>query len=353
MSLGENLISARDGKGSSAKPKGGSAIDAIDRRAAWAERRSQWDMNIRWTIFDDRRILSLDDLHSRMRDYHVVNTPPISLPCFGNGEIFEREFEVAFQYHLVPGPAATRAPPSSSGEKPVKNVPIGHLTKVLMEILNNSILETPGKVNLLWIHVLNPSSLLTVLTHFRVSHMFQVYFGDERPHSSFVASTDELILSLMSCVLQVNNLVQLNKLFIYIRNNLCITFEMDPVPSLELLSTGESLTASVASGVLERVGQISLTNTTQLLCALATQNLSTQTRLLDFCTISVYYFRNKLNQAQFEMVRGDADRKVRVVEASLLIMQSFAKGAATAIESASLDYAYTAQGIYCVCRGFC
>lgn len=339
---------------------------------------------IKWTIFDDRRIISLDDLHSRMRDYHVANSPPVTLFPLVNEMLLEREFEVAFHYYRVVS--------SASAASAIKSVSVGNIHKVLNEELNLSSINgrshsnNGNGVDLLWIHMTNCSCMSTILNHFHVSHIFQLYFTDERPHSSFISSASELILTLMSCRLGRRGIAQLNKVYIYVRGNLCITFEMDPVPDLDRSMQMSQLTGlglsrsdsgmvstdidintgnpvllqstnadsaycqrdTVVSNVIDRINsnEVCIANATQLLCELATQNLLIQTSLLDFCSLSIFYFRDKLNRSQFEMVKGDADRKVRVIESCLMMLQSFASDAEDAVRGANLDYAYIVQGIY-------
>jgi hypothetical protein len=379
---------------------------------------------IKWTIFDDRRIVSLDDLHSRMRDYHVANSPPVSLHPLAN-ELFEREFEAAFQYYRVMSTSTSSKAASRTASQGLKTVSIGNMSRVLTEELtlasidnfttrsssgSNKSSSGSGVTDLLWIHVTNCSCMSTILAHFRVSHIFQLYFSDERPHSSFISSSSELILTLMSIRLGRHESATLNKIYIYIRDNLCITFEMDPVPNLDNLlddenefdnisgmglhasswsssppptyssgmnttttrpttatatpiatptspatstptspstsATPRSGAGTVVTAILQRLrdDEIQITNPTQLLCDLATQNLLIQTSLLEFCSISIFYFRNQLNQVSFEMIKGDADRKVRVIESCLMLLKSFASDAEDAIEGANLDYIFVVQG---------
>jgi hypothetical protein len=361
------------------------------RKRSWFRTYVEWAKSgekkseIKWTLFDDRRILSLDDLHSRMRDYHVVNTPPLQ-PYPQASEIFEREFECAFQFVHVKSPSPRGQGGSQSpGLETVKKVSVGTMTKTLAEELCENNYDV-SQTSLLWVHIVSCSCIPTILAHFQVSHMFQLYFGDERPHSSFISSSTELMLTLMSFRLAPEEQALLNKIYIYIRGNLCITYEMDPVPSLEqqasiLMERSSRVDSSndaqpprspqpdalfsmtsqpdhwtpqeqypqqyvVAGEVLNRIinKTTEVREPTRLLYELAAQNLLIQSSLLDFCALSIFYFRNKLNQKQFEMIQYDADRKVRVVELAVMLLKSFANDAETAIEAANLDYSFVIQG---------
>ena len=290
--------------------------DTIKNYMAWAKKNSKYVM--KWTILDDRKLLSLDNVYARFRDYNLARSPPLRL-ADARSNLTNGDIDVAFEYY------------SKRALKPVLNCDADNKLSDLVGSVNRSEFQ--------WINVNNVLALDKVLTIFDVPHTFQLYFHDIRPHSSFISSTSEFLISLCSLHLD-RQTVRLNKLFVFVRGTLCITFELDPAPDFDSTFTSKATIVMAYMARLESGSALESDNPLMLLFELACQNLMWQSSLIYFCSISTYYFRSFLDKRQFEMISGNIDRKVRIIESCLVMLLSLAEDSYASVRKAAANYTY-------------
>lgn len=178
---------------------------------------SHWEKSnkdVPWNLLDEKRLLSLDNLHNRTHaGKNLFSSPKVFSDSWSpDTELLD---DVLLHYGIWDKLA------KKSLRIPDTLRQICH--KDWLKEATNLVIPQEG---VLWIHVQSQKFLEVVAQHFKIHEVFIMLFLDMRPHSTFVSNSDGMFLSL--CLVQISDedcLMQ--KLFIFATHGLCITFEQE------------------------------------------------------------------------------------------------------------------------------
>lgn len=296
--------------------------------------------DIQWTVIDDFKLDSIDRLHRRSREcQHVAHTVAHSSAVI---EDESADHEIVLQYVYY-----DNAIPFS--DKLVVTVRGCEMTSFFDRIGGT---RSGG---FLWVNIIDCNFIDIILTFFRVHIIFQSYFHDHRPHSSLLESSGGSFFSLSSCSLNpTNNECRMTKLYMFANANLLITFEHELLPdvsnifgqseanrlqhhnnnkSIDSITTS-TIASTVASNIIRQLPKsyalYCQLGVSYLLFEMIVETVRQQSTLLQFCSIAIYYFKNLIRKNHQDLFDGFIDRKVRVIESCLVLMEM------QALDSASM-----------------
>jgi hypothetical protein len=232
--------------------------------------------NPQWTLLDQRRLNSLHNLHCRSREYHN-NIHSFSISTDRYSVKYNVSPEVACQFYC-----------HQKASEVMKSLqPIGY-DQFDAKL---SVLNAPKSGGFLWLHIDDLSCLEKIFEKFSISHIFYSYFTDLRAHSSFLESEKGFLLSVVSSHFESFSIAKMKKVFIYVANGFCLTFEHEVLsdPFEPTLSYTHSIRANNTANISTRD---SLTHSPSIIANVEkalTHYQDVRYRIIEVCYSSIFY----------------------------------------------------------------
>lgn len=269
-----------------------------------------------WTLWDEKRfmqhlffllkltlplirLIELDNLHSRSREYHNNIHTFTTRVTDGYVNPSSDSNDAAFHYSIWSPHSSPR---------------IHGVVKECDASIQLPLLKPP-KSGVLWIHLEKVGNVVDVMKQFHLHDAFAIFFMDLRAHSSIVELPKGILLSLCTVHIDEERCL-MHKMYAYTSHGLCITFEHELIPDLtmrvdsnqpiEYEGTSMSSFPNVSQrksnviysrlcAIIPLVGiKLSTVGSGYLLFQLVMEMLSIQDPLLEFCSRSIFYHKNLL-----------------------------------------------------------
>jgi hypothetical protein len=324
---------------------------------------------IKWTVLDEEKLNSIDRLHRRSRDsfntIHSFAVDASKMAALSNDDDADADSRHVMKYiHFTPAVAgAAHSKPQKVGFSCVGLPEVGtffaRYTTALLEespsktaspasvsVRKSSLpvhIQKRASSGVLWIVVLEADFVDVVLRHFQVHNVFVNYFHDQRPHSSFLESDAGFFVSICSCNLQNDDRVcKILKTYIFVSAGLCIMFERELMPALDSHESSANFDKNpevVSNSLMQRIDTVAAVfgslGAPYLMFELLTENIRLQSSLFRFCSATIFYFKNLIRMNDKDLFDGNIDRKVRVIESCLVLLEKHATGSLLAMQQLS------------------
>jgi hypothetical protein len=307
---------------------------------------------IKWTILDEERLNSVEYLHRKSRECHssvhslgadfqsqlsrqrennddsmgLHNRPILKYVFFHPKENKPEDIDMrSVGMQETSAFFASNRFRSGSNDGNATNGATRHNRSLPLSV------QQRAQNGVLWISVIESDFIDVVLRQYNVHSVFINYFHDTRPHSSFLESDMGFLISICSCSLQNDDReCRLQKFYVFVTAGLCITFERNLTPSMNNTSNQHigASTEFVSSALMSRAqGQPQMAalygsqGAPYLMFELLTENIRLQSSLFQFCSVTIFYFKNLIRMNDEDLFDGNIDRRVRVVESCLVMLE--------------------------------
>jgi Mg2+ and Co2+ transporter CorA len=291
-----------------------------------------------WTNADHARLLSIDDLHTRLLEYHNnVHARAIYGVDGHNIAHSTTDFLVATANSTEP----------SSPSKSMNNEHSRFGSDDVIQVKHfsaNTKMDSPKFLNyksmniwldkhytknpqlnseLLWVHIKDPAVLPTIAERFDMHELCHAGFSDLRAYSSFIPLHGSVFLSFCTFSLGIKK-ANMFKVFIYVTKNVVVTFEREIMP--DLLEIDGPIQDNVCTTVMSQHHKLHKNccnlGGVYLMYCLALQSLSMQDTVIDFFSRALYYFKQKVSTRQYHKEKLKVARQMHCVSVSVTMIKN-------------------------------
>ena len=284
---------------------------------------------VNWTTADQARLLSIDELHTRLLEYHnnVHARNVIGDDVFNNSQN-------KYQWKGGTKPISANDKDivvviKNFGDESVSSAPMFLHFDAMNAWLDkrhvdaSHVSNKSGPTSLIWIHVKDPAVLGALAARFEIHELMVAGFSDLRAFSTFMPVGSSVFISL--CTFQLERTkANMFKVFMYVSQNVVITFEREIMP--DLLDADGPVQDGVCTEVMCRhdklVKNIRKLGGVYLMYTLALQALSTQDAIIDFFSKTLYYFKQKVTTRQFHKEKLKIARQMHAVSMSVTMVKN-------------------------------
>ena len=296
-----------------------------------------------WTEEDRERLKNVDELHTRLLEYHNNVHARTEEYRESGGKAAARSESFGMRQGLSlfdRGSAAAIINPVSSmaGSSVLTHVNFlnenktfkpeevkmprfhqflhGDLPKILKEM-------NAADEGLLWLRVQEPTILKDLAGALNMHELCASGFSDLRAFSSFVPVSDGLFVSFCNFVLNGTK-INMYKIFVYVSKHVCVTYEREIMPNL-LIGFDESQPECTSPQIMRRyhsIGrQCAKMGGIYLISALALQSLASQDTLIDFFSRNLFYFRQKVSTRQYHKEKLIIARQMHIIGVAVIMIK--------------------------------
>lgn len=293
--------------------------------------------HVKWTINDQMRLVALDALHAKEKEFHNL------IPSFDSLAIIDLTKENCLLDDLAFKVVFCSTDPNETSKFYGKAKEINSNTVIVQQPLcfthrdMNAILPALDlpKDGFLWIQLQDLASLNEITSKYNLHTMVKTSFTDLRTRSTYILIKQDhsFVLSLTYCHLRSSgSSCAIAKLFIYVSKSLVMTYESevlkveddndDDFPDLETLMYNQDIINSINSKLDHLLPELKTHGVTYLLYSLAMEGLRLQDPLVEFCSRSISFHKKLLDKVQNDINNSFIFRKVRILESSLVLIRS-------------------------------
>ena len=283
---------------------------------------------INWTHADHSRLQSIDELHTRLLEYHnnvhargingldgivggrSIPTGPMSPIRNVKGDVVAQVMHFSTEYN--------------------QEVPcLLNQSELVVYLDKQKIVSSDGSSlsgnpsELLWIHAKNPSVLGTVAGKFEIHDLCFAGFSDLRAFSSFIPVPGAVFMSFCTFLLDGTN-VNMFKVFCYVSKNLVITFEREIMP--DLLAVDGPMQDNVCASVMAKYHRIrkncAQLGGVHLMYILALEGLALHDSIVDFFSRTLYYFKQKVTTRQYHKQKLRIAKQMHMVSVAVVMIKN-------------------------------
>ena len=292
-----------------------------------------------WTDEDRMTLQSIDELHTRLLEYHNnvharsspdgVKEEPGSFGARQGLSLFNKSL------HLN-----TLNPLTNSGDEvaityvkfiselkviPPIEVPMRTFQSFVKDDIDHILYEMEQKKEgLLWIRVHDPSTLSDLAINLNMHELCASGFSDLRAFSSFIPVADALFCSFCNFVLSGHK-INMYKLFVYVGKNVVVTYEREIMPDLLDSLDKKMQTECTTPMVMKRYNRIgkhcAQMGGIYLITCLALQSLASQDTLIDFFSRNLFFFRQKVTTRQYHKEKLIIARQMHTVGVAVIMIK--------------------------------
>ena len=312
----------------------------------------------KWTINDQLRLVALDALHAKEKEYHNlipsadalevidIQRSQVSLDdiaakvvfCSSISEEHNSFYETWQSYN---NNTTSKTTPITLSHRHIKNV-LSRLsipeqgndyiisTTIITAFSSSSLLL----LGLIWIQLQDLSTLNDITAVFDLHPVIKLAFTDLRARSTFVPiiPNESFVLTLTFCHLRTNGQhCGIAKLFIYVSKNIVITYESevlsvsedsDDILGIDIFIYDQEIVNAVNKKLEFLLPELCRYGTTFLLYNVALEGLRLQDQLVEFCSRSISFHKQLVDKVQNDINNSFIFRKVRILESSLVLIKS-------------------------------
>ena len=291
---------------------------------------------VKWTINDQMRLVALDALHAKEKEFHNL-IPSIDALAIIN----------LTKQNCVPDDIALKVLYCSNNENETNKF-LGELKKINSNLILKQPLSfthtdikdvitllNPPQDGFLWIQLQDLATLHEISSKYNLHSMVKTSFTDLRTRSTYITIKQDhsFVLSLTYCHLRSSgSSCAIAKLFIYVSKSLVITYESevlqvddedeDVLPDLETVMYNQDIVNSLNTKLDFLLPELKAHGVTYLLYSLAMEGLRLQDPLVEFCSRSIAFHKKLLDKVQNDINNSFIFRKVRILESSLVLIRS-------------------------------
>jgi hypothetical protein len=320
----------------------------------------------KWTINDQLRLVALDALHAKEKEYHNlipsadalevidIQRSQVSLEdiaakvvfCSSISEEHNSFYETWQSYN---NNTTSKTTPITLNHRHIKNVlsrlsipeqGIDYIITIIIIIIIITASSTSSSslllllLGLLWIQLQDLSTLNDITAIFDIQPVVKLAFTDLRARSTFVPiiPNESFVLTLAFCHLRTNGQhCGIAKLYIYVSKNIVITYESevlsvsednDDIVSMDIFIYDQEIVNEVNKKLEFILPELCRYGTTFLLYNIALEGLRIQDQLVEFCSRSISFHKQLVDDVQNDINNSFIFRKVRVLESSLKLIKS-------------------------------
>ena len=311
---------------------------------------------VSWTNADHARLLSIDELHTRLLEYHnnVHARTIYGVDGFSIATQSKMDFVTSAGEGLT---SPTRASASQAGSAADANSGLGRgaanifgsdVVVQLKHFSADTKKEAPAFLNfkamntwldkhgsqgpnagqdkpgdLVWIHVKDPAVLSYLVDRYDIHDLCVSGFSDLRAFSSFIPVPGALFVSFCTFSLGIRK-ANMYKVFVYVTKGVVVTFEREVMP--DLLEVDAPVQDNVCSSIMAGYEKINRNccklGGLYLMYSLALQSLSMQDSIIDFFSRALYYFKQKVSTRQYHKEKLKIARQMHAVSVSVTMIKN-------------------------------
>jgi Mg2+ and Co2+ transporter CorA len=296
---------------------------------------------VSWTNADHARLLSIDELHTRLLEYHnnvhartiygvdgfnissQSKTEFVTSTAVNNGTMSPTKSNSDQRARAFGTDVVVQVKHFSSNTK--KDAPTYLHYKAMNPWLDkySTTSENVVKNELTWIHIKDPAVLPSLGDRFNIHDLCLSGFSDLRAYSSYVPVPGAVFVSFCTFSLGMKK-ANMFKVFIYVTKNVVITFEREVMP--DLLEVDGPVQDNVCSTVMSSFEKIQKNccnlGGIYLMYSLALQSLSMQDSIIDFFSRALYYFKQKVSTRQYHKEKLKIARQMHCVSVSVTMIKN-------------------------------
>jgi len=309
----------------------------------------------KWTINDQLRLVALDALHAKEKEYHnlipsadaldvidiqraQVSSEDIAAKIVFCSSISEEHNSFYETWQSYNNNTTSKTTPITLSHRHIKNV----LSKLSIPEQGNDYIITASSslllllllLGLLWIQLQDLSTLNDITAVFDLHPVVKLAFTDLRARSTFVPiiPNESFVLTLTFCHLRTNGQhCGIAKLFIYVSKNIVITYESevlsvseesDDILGMDFFIYDQEIVNAVNNKLDFLLPELCRYGTTFLLYNVALEGLRLQDQLVEFCSRSISFHKQLVDKVQNDINNSFIFRKVRILESSLVLIKS-------------------------------
>jgi len=319
----------------------------------------------KWTINDQLRLVALDALHAKEKEYHNlipsadalevidIQRSQVSLEdiaakvvfCSSISEEHNSFYETWQSYN---NNTTSKTTPITLNHRHIKNVlsrlsipeqGIDYIITIIIIIIITASSTSSSSLlllllGLLWIQLQDLSTLNDITAVFDLHPVVKLAFTDLRARSTFVPiiPNESFVLTLTFCHLRTNGQhCGIAKLFIYVSKNIVITYESevlsvaeesDDILGMDIFIYDQEIVNAVNKKLDFLLPELCRYGTTFLLYNVALEGLRLQDQLVEFCSRSISFHKQLVDKVQNDINNSFIFRKVRILESSLVLIKS-------------------------------
>jgi len=286
---------------------------------------------INWTSADLARLMSIDELHTRLLEYHnnVHARTIYGIDVFNNEQ---------GKYRWKDPKDKSSPPIPKTNDKDIV-VLVKHFgidsADYQPQWLHFDAMNTwldkkkldkhqiDKNTPLTWVHVKDPAVIGALAMRFGIHELCVAAFSDLRAFSSFIPVPGAVFLSF--CTFQLDKTkANMFKVFTYVSGNIVITFEREIMP--DLLDADGPVQDNVCTELMARHEQLEKNcrklGGVYLMYSLALQSLSLQDPIIDFFSRTLYYFKQKVTTRQFHKDKLMIARQMHAVAMAVTMVKN-------------------------------
>ena len=286
---------------------------------------------INWTSADLARLMSIDELHTRLLEYHNN----VHARTIYGVDIFNNE---QGKYRWKDPKDKSTPPVPKTNDKDIV-VLIKHFgaessdfqpqwlhfdaMNVWLDKKKLDKNQMDKHTPLTWIHVKDPAVIGALAMRFGMHELCVSAFSDLRAFSSFIPVHGAVFLSF--CTFQLDRTkANMFKVFTYVSGNVVITFEREIMP--DLLDADGPVQDNVCAELMARHEQLGKNcrklGGVYLMYSLALQSLSLQDPIIDFFSRTLHYFKQKVTTRQFHKDKLMIARQMHAVAMAVTMVKN-------------------------------
>ena len=289
---------------------------------------------VNWTTADLARLLSIDELHTRLLEYHNnVHARTI----YGNDTSASMSGLGQWSNKDSGGTVANMLPkiPTYSEKDMVIQIKLFNeanpkeLPKLMSYNTMNAWLSNYAKdkivhnSRLVWVHVKDPAVLPELAARFDIHELCLSAFSDLRAFSSFIPVTGAVFMSFCTFMLERTK-ANMFKVFIYVTKDVVVTFEREIMP--DMLEDNGPVQDQVCSSLMMNTDKIHKgccrLGGVYLLYQLSLQSLSVQDSIIDFFSRTLYFFKQNVSTRQYHKDKLKIARQMHAVSVAVTMVKN-------------------------------
>lgn len=267
-----------------------------------------------WTINDQQRLLALDALHDRMLSYHNnIHVKESKLDRSQSTNSLLADGSDGLQGTTVIAQAVKFS--SSGGDRPH---PLSYAQ--LMGYVRQ--MPNPAGNDFTWLHLRDPTVMDVIASELGIHDLIAAGFQDYRAHSSMLPGNSEMLLSMVTSVLESND-CNMYKLFVYVSSFAIITFQVELLPDLTNIGmpNPDLIVEPLMNSFLKLQDKCQVLGPIYLVYELALRVLRMSDSSLEFISCALSYFNRIVHLNLLHRERLELRIKMDMIASSVLLMK--------------------------------
>eukprot|EP01039_Chlorochromonas_danica_P008152 gene8153-8994_t len=286
-----------------------------------------------WTINDQQRLLALDGLHDRMLAFHnnihvkeskIDRSPSMTnLGSSASGDATQNLLGgMGANRNVTLAQAIRFSPQGDESPFPLSYSQLLTLVRQVNNNNNNNEDNTNNQGSFLWIHLHDSSVIESIACDLGIHDLIVAGFQDYRAHSNMLPGNGEMLLTLVTSVLEEND-CNMYKLFIYVSSSVIITFQAELLPdvSTPTIPNPELIVGSLLKNYVKLREKCTVLGPFYLVYELALKVLRMSDSSLEFISCALSYFNRVVHLNLLHRERLDLRIKMDMIASGVLLMK--------------------------------